>query len=96
MKHAYDTVAEQYNELKNTEMAAGLAKTAMYVTYCLTIDKLYIKEHITDNFKFYFEWLKQPASNYVPLSSFKNYIHSAQKDMLIEHSRFVLKKYYTI
>ena len=89
-------MAEQYNELKKTEMATRLAQTAMHVTYCLTIDKLYIKEHITDNFKFYFEWLKQPASNYVPLSSFKNYLLSAEKEVLIEHSRFVLKKYYNI
>jgi hypothetical protein len=43
----------------------------MFVTYCLTIDKLYIKEHIPDNFKFYFEWLSKPASNYVPLNDFK-------------------------
>jgi hypothetical protein len=60
-------------------MAQKLAQTAMYVTYCLTIDKLYIKEHITDNFKFYFEWLKQPASNYIPLNTFKKYLAEAPK-----------------
>lgn len=68
----------------------------MFVTYCLTIDKLYIKEHIPDNFKFYFEWLSKPASNYVPLNDFKQYILSAPKEVLIENSRYILKKYYNI
>jgi hypothetical protein len=68
----------------------------MFVTYCLTIDKLYIKEHIPDNFKFYFEWLNKPASNYVPLNDFKQYILSAPKEVLIENSRYILKKYYNI
>jgi hypothetical protein len=60
-------------------MAQNLAQTAMYVTYCLTIDKLYIKEHITDNFKFYFQWLKQTPSTYVPLNTFKKYLAEAPK-----------------
>ena len=58
MKYAYDAISEQYNEFKKTDMAGKLAQTAMYVTDCLTIDKLYIKEHITDNFKFYFQWIQ--------------------------------------
>jgi len=64
-------------------MANKLAQTAMYVTYCLTIDKLYIKEHITDNFRYYFEWIKQTPSNYVPLHTFKKYLAGAPKEMLI-------------
>jgi hypothetical protein len=43
VKYAYDTISDQYNQQKQTEFAGRLAKTAMYVTYCLTIDKLYIK-----------------------------------------------------
>jgi hypothetical protein len=50
---------------------------AMYVTYALTIDKLYIKDHIPDNFKFYFEWIKKPAIHYVPKQDFKRYIENA-------------------
>jgi hypothetical protein len=64
-------------------MANDLAQTAMYVTYCLTIDKLYIREHITDNFKYYFQWNKKPASNYVPLNDFKKYLAEAPKETLI-------------
>ena len=96
MKYAYDAIADQYNQLKTTDMGDKLAQTAMYVTYCLTIDKLYIKGHIADNFKSYFEWIKQPTSNYVPLNTFKKYLDEAPKEVLIEHSRFVLKKYYNI
>lgn len=73
-----------------------LAQRAMFVTYCLTIDKLYIKEHIPDNFKYYFEWIGKPASSYVPLNDFKEYILRAPKEVLIENSRYVLKKYYNI
>ena len=51
----------------------------MYVTYCLTIDKLYIKDHITDNFKFYCDWMQRQASNYVPLNNFKQYLSEAPK-----------------
>ena len=40
----------------------------MYVTYCLTIDKLYIKEDIPDNFKFFFINMKKEPSNYVPVN----------------------------
>jgi hypothetical protein len=65
--------------LKSTDMADKLAQTAMYVTYCLTIDKLYIKGHIADNFKFYFEWIKIKPSNYVPLNLFKKYMNEAPK-----------------
>ena len=82
--------------MKKTDSAVSLSKIAMYVTYALTIDKLYIKEDIPDNFKFYFEWLKKPACNYVPLNEFLKYIENAQKDMLIENSRFILKKYYNL
>jgi len=39
----------------------------MYVTYCLTIDKLYMKEDLSDNFKFFFKWANKPPSSYVPL-----------------------------
>jgi len=69
--------------MKKSEVAKNLAQTAMYVTYCLTIDKLYIKEHIRDNFKYYFDWMKQLPSNYVPLSNFKRYLAEAPKDVLI-------------
>lgn len=96
VKNAYDSIAEQYNQYKKTEMAQQLAQTAMYVTYCLTIDKLYIKDHIIDNFKFYFDWMKKPASNYVSLDSFKKYLSEAPKEVLIENSRYILKKYYNI
>lgn len=68
----------------------------MYMTYCLTIDKLYIKEHLTDNFKHYFLWSQQPPSEYVALSEFQDYLFKADKEVLIEHSRFILKKYYSI
>lgn len=57
--------------------------TAMYVTYCLTIDKLYIKDQIPDNFKFYFQWIEKPANNYVPLTEFKKFIENAPKEILI-------------
>lgn len=83
MKYAYDAICEQYNQNKNTDVGPKLAQTALYVIYCLTIDKLYIKEHISDNFKYYFEWLKQQPSDYVPLSSFKRYISEAPKETLI-------------
>ncbi len=66
----------------------------MYVTYCLTTDKLYIKEDISDNFKFFFEWTKKPETNLVPLNEFKNYIDNAPKEILIKNSRYILKKYY--
>ena len=79
MKYAYDAIAEQYNQLKTTDMADKLAQTAMYVTYCLTIDKLYIKGHIADNFGSYFLWMKKAPSNYVPLNSFKKYLNEAPK-----------------
>lgn len=92
MKHAYDSISEQYNNAKTDE----LARTAMYVTYCLTVDKMYIKEHIPDNFKYYFQWLNKPPCNYVPLVDFKRYIEEAPRDLLIENSRFILKKYYSI
>lgn len=55
----------------------------MYVTYCLTIDKLYLKEEIPYNFKFYFKWINKPPSNYVPLTEFKKFIENAPKDILI-------------
>ena len=54
VKYAYDAIAEQYNKHKKTERGSQLAQTAMYVTYCLTTDKLYIKADIPQNFKFYF------------------------------------------
>lgn len=66
----------------------------MYVTYCLTIDKLYIKEDIGDNFKFFFEWAHKPESNLVPLNEFKKYLDTAPKKTLIKNSRYILKKYY--
>lgn len=68
----------------------------MYVTYCLTTDKLYIKEDIADNFRFFFEWSKTSPSSYVPIQSFKQYLKEAPKEMLIENSRFILKKYYNL
>lgn len=71
-----------------------MARTAIYVTYCLTIDKLYIKEDINDNFKFFFEWAHIPESNTVPLDEFRQYMDSAPKQTLIKHSRYILKKYY--
>lgn len=74
VKFAYDAISQQYNRKKKEDSAASLAKIAMYVTYALTIDKLYIMEEIPDNFKYYFEWLKKPACNYVPLGEFKRYI----------------------
>ena len=49
-------------------MANSLARIAMYVTYCLTTDKLYIKEDIPDNFKFFFSWVKREPSAYVPVN----------------------------
>lgn len=68
----------------------------MFVTFCLTVDKLYIKEHIPDNFKYYFEWKEKASSNYVPLNDFLEYILKAPKETLIEHSRYILKKFYNI
>jgi hypothetical protein len=68
----------------------------MYVTYCLTIDKLYIKEDISDNFRFYFKWVKKEETNYVPLIEFKNYIEKAPKETLIENARYILRKYYNL
>ena len=55
----------------------------MYVTYCLTIDKLYIKEDIADNFQFFLKWANKPQSNYIPLSEFKKYLNQAPKETLI-------------
>ena len=64
-------------------MADSLSRIAMYVTYCLTIDKLYIKEDIPDNFKFFFVNMNKDPSNYVPVNEFKKYIEVAPKDVLI-------------
>ena len=68
----------------------------MYVTYCLTIDKLYIKEDIPDNFKFFFTYMNKSPSTYVPVHEFNKYIETAPKDILIENSRYILKKYYNL
>jgi hypothetical protein len=67
VKYAYDSICEQYNQQKQLKGSSELARIAMYVTYCLAIDKLYIRDEIPDNFKFYFEWLGRPATSYVPL-----------------------------
>jgi hypothetical protein len=53
--------------------------TAMYVTYALTVDKLYIKNDIPENFKHYFEWAGKPKKYYVPMLDFKRYIENAPK-----------------
>jgi hypothetical protein len=67
VKHAYDSISVQYNEQKRSDVSDFLSRIAMYVTYCLTIEKLYIKEDISDNFRFYFKWLRTEPTNYVPL-----------------------------
>lgn len=94
MKHAYDRISEDYNASKGKPRADALARTAMYVTYCLTTDKLYITEDIPDNFKFFFEWTKKLPKKYVAMNEFKNYLNSAPKEVLIKNSRYILKKYY--
>jgi hypothetical protein len=68
VKHAYDRISDEYNSKKKTPQADSLARIAMYVTYCLTTDKLYIKNDIADNFKFFFKWANKPPSTLVPLS----------------------------
>lgn len=60
-----------------------MAQQAMFITYCLSVDKLYIKDHIADNFKYFFQWSKKVPSSYVALNDFKHYIMNAYSDVLI-------------
>ena len=67
----------------------------MYITYCMTIDKLYIPEDMMDNFSHYFEWMNISPSTYVPLDEFQQYLDEADKRTLVSNSAYILKKYFS-
>ena len=71
IKYAYDSISEQYNRYKDKAQGAQLAQRAMFITYCLTVDKLYLQKYIPENFKYYFKWVGQEPSNYVPMFKFQ-------------------------
>ena len=71
-----------------------MARLGMYITYCMTIDKLYIIEDIPDNFSEFFIWINQPPTNYISLEQFQEYLDNADKLRLLGHSSYVLKKYF--
>ena len=73
-----------------------LASIGMYITYCMTVDKLYITDDIPDNFQYYFEWMKIAPTNYVPLDEFQDYLDNADRKLLVRHSVYILKKYFSV
>lgn len=93
---AYDCICDEFNEHRFEPVGAILAQRAMLVTYCLTVDKLYIREQIPTNFGYYFQWAEKTPSNYVGLNDFKEYILKAPREILVDHSRYILKRYYAV
>lgn len=44
-----------------------MARLGMYITYCMTIDKLYIADDIPDNFAEFFTWINEAPTSYISL-----------------------------
>lgn len=92
MKISYDIIAKHYTENKIHEWA----KLGMYITYCLAIDKMYIADEFQDNFKHFFIWADKKPSNYVSLYDFQSYLENAQRVDLVQHSKYILRKFFDI
>lgn len=66
----------------------------MYITFCLAIDKFYIVEEFKKNFDFFFNWSKKRPTDYVSLEEFQKYLDEAPRSILVENSRYIIKRFY--
>ena len=72
----------------------------------MTIDKLYIEDHIEDNFSCFIEWNNLSSTRCFDIDNQKHftilvtelqrYFDTAPIKVLIEHSKKILRKYYKI
>ena len=66
LKMAYNTVSNFYTNDKSQIWA----RLGMRITYCMTIDKIYLPHKFYDSFQQYFKWSKEGKEDYVSALNF--------------------------
>jgi hypothetical protein len=93
LKISYDFVTREYNKDLSSQK---LAKTAMYIVYSLTIDKLYLPNLMDKNFLPLFDWFKEKPAPYIPSKKFHKYVEEATADTLVAHAKELLERFFKL